>query len=67
MRNNKMSRIIYYHSPYTIELPRAASEAQAPFFNDKYNVANNTAAIAFLLCLLLPQISLKPFPKSWKR
>jgi hypothetical protein len=45
---NAMSCVIYDHSRYTLDSARTASKTQADSY-DKYDITNNTAAVAFLL------------------
>jgi hypothetical protein len=52
---NEMSCVIYDHSRYTLDSARTASLAQVALY-DKYDITNNTAAIAFLLDSLSPAL-----------
>jgi hypothetical protein len=52
----EMSCVIYDHSRYTLDSVRTASLAQVALY-DKYDITNNTAAIAFLLDSLLPSLA----------
>jgi hypothetical protein len=53
---NEMSCVIYDHSRYTLESARMASGVQMALY-DKYDNTNNTAAIAFLLDSLSPELN----------
>jgi hypothetical protein len=53
---NEMSCVIYDHSRYTLDSARTASLIQVAKY-DKYDVTNNTAAIAFLLDSLSPALA----------
>jgi hypothetical protein len=50
-----MSCVIYDHSRYTLDSAREASIVQTALY-DKYDIANNTAAVAFLLDSLAPAL-----------
>jgi hypothetical protein len=52
----EMSCVIYDHSRYTLDSARTASLKQVKSY-DKYDVTNNTAAIAFLLDSLSPALA----------
>ena len=52
----EMSCVIYDHSRYTLESAKTASEVQVKMY-DKYDISNNTAAIAFLLDSLSPALA----------
>jgi hypothetical protein len=52
----EMSCVIYDHSRYTLDSARTDSLVQVALY-DKYDVTNNTAAIAFLLDSLSPALA----------
>jgi hypothetical protein len=54
-RQKEMPCVIYDHSRYTLDSAREASNTQAALY-DKYDITNNTAAVAFLLDSLTPAL-----------